>query len=497
MRPWFHVCATFIALWCSKYTAFAFSFTPGNPTQCDDLSLTWEGGTPPFQLLIIPVFGVPRNITVPPAAFSNGKGSFSTQLALSEKQTFMITMSDAQGFATGGTTDVLTVGPPSKGGKCDTKGPSISFPFQLNSALQQCRPFRVDGYNQAVQPVSFYGVIPNGQSFEVHPPSGTQVFDWTANVAAGTSIVFFMVDGQGRQGGSSDVRKVGITDDMTCLNGNSPSSTSGPTSTKHPTTSTRGSHPSATSPTSTSESGHGVSIGAIAGTVIGAILFLAMVITMSLFFFRKKRNNARHSHPPFGSAGFQPQFDYTDVQTASPNTHPYRFPSNSLNSTSVASPYPLQDHGRYNVNPFESNTSMQYQSPLNTYQPYSTSNVNVYPSNQSELHNPYDPPSPSVVNATFSAVPSAPPTNRMSATDSEAAAYQRKAAAAGTSAYVPASRFIVHTDVEDELPPPNVDGVVELPPQYRERQGPLTVVNQPSELAYHRVSNASYPPSSS
>jgi len=46
---------------------------------------------------------------------------------------------------------------------------------------------------------------------------------------------------------------------------------------------------------------------------------------------------------------------------------------------------------------------------------------------------------------------------------------QRKAMQAGVSTYTP-SRFIVHTDVEDVYPPPNEDGVVELPPQYSERR---------------------------
>jgi hypothetical protein len=52
---------------------------------------------------------------------------------------------------------------------------------------------------------------------------------------------------------------------------------------------------------------------------------------------------------------------------------------------------------------------------------------------------------------------------------------QRKAAMAGVTGYAP-SRFIVHTDAEDELPEPNGEGVVELPPQYSERRGPSTVV---------------------
>lgn len=55
------------------------------------------------------------------------------------------------------------------------------------------------------------------------------------------------------------------------------------------------------------------------------------------------------------------------------------------------------------------------------------------------------------------------------ATTATMSSAQRKAAMAGVSAYTP-SRFILHTDVEDVLPPPNDDGVVELPPQYSERR---------------------------
>ena len=51
----------------------------------------------------------------------------------------------------------------------------------------------------------------------------------------------------------------------------------------------------------------------------------------------------------------------------------------------------------------------------------------------------------------------------------------RKAAAAGIPVNpepVPA-RFILHTDLEDAVPPPPVDDVIELPPQYSERRVPL------------------------
>ena len=51
---------------------------------------------------------------------------------------------------------------------------------------------------------------------------------------------------------------------------------------------------------------------------------------------------------------------------------------------------------------------------------------------------------------------------------------------AGVNAYKP-QRFIVHTDADDILPPPNDEGVVELPPQYSERPA----VGNPTHLSSH------------
>lgn len=116
---------------------------------------------PPFLLDLVvtfpifQVYDVPSNISIPATAVNNGNGSFSTQLALPEGQQFVITMSDAQGFGTGGVSGVLTVGA-SQGPKCGTTSPSKcrvviktwlhllilldpSFTYQFNSALQQCR----------------------------------------------------------------------------------------------------------------------------------------------------------------------------------------------------------------------------------------------------------------------------------------------------------------------------------------------------------------------
>lgn len=69
---------------------------------------------------------------------------------------------------------------------------------------------------------------------------------------------------------------------------------------------------------------------------------------------------------------------------------------------------------------------------------------------------------------------SAEQSSRQSMASTTLTAAQRKAAMAGESNYKPPSRFILHTDIEDDLPPPNDDGVVELPPQYTERRMPIT-----------------------
>lgn len=115
-----------------------------------------------------------RNVTIPDSAFSGGKGSYTMKLQLAKERRFVLTMSDSTGFAAGGTTEVMLVGA-SSGASCDTADPgmcstlcgenklkrihtvvAIAFPFQLNSALQQCRAFAFTGYQSAVQPVTIW-----------------------------------------------------------------------------------------------------------------------------------------------------------------------------------------------------------------------------------------------------------------------------------------------------------------------------------------------------
>lgn len=85
-------------------------------------------------------FDAPINVSLPDSAFddSANAGLYSMQLSLEAQQRFLLTMSDATGFATGGTSEVLTVGSSVSGASCDTTGASPEFTFELPSALQQC-----------------------------------------------------------------------------------------------------------------------------------------------------------------------------------------------------------------------------------------------------------------------------------------------------------------------------------------------------------------------
>ena len=103
------------------------------------------GGTAPFDLFLIPVscstllhimsrhdtfsmqeFGSQRTISIPNESFSNGKGSFKTQLQFPKDQKFLVSMADATGWGSGGTSVELIVGPSVSNAKCNTTDPGAS-----------------------------------------------------------------------------------------------------------------------------------------------------------------------------------------------------------------------------------------------------------------------------------------------------------------------------------------------------------------------------------
>ena len=85
------------------------------------------------------VFGTPRNITIPPTAFSDGKGTVSFPVPLAQSANFIMTMSDSTGWNTGGTTKLLTVGA-SKGGNCNSTMPGAHQTSRLSRVPNAMQP---------------------------------------------------------------------------------------------------------------------------------------------------------------------------------------------------------------------------------------------------------------------------------------------------------------------------------------------------------------------
>ncbi|KZT51096.1 hypothetical protein CALCODRAFT_503961 [Calocera cornea HHB12733] len=275
---------------------FVFSYTA--PTSCDPLTLLWQGGTPPFTLLITPSLDVGRNISIPQSAFSpaSNRGNYTLpHLALNPGGSFLLTMSDATGFGTGGTSALLVVGPSLPGTPpCDTTGPQLGFDFFLQSGgAAQCKPYEISWQANATRPVNIWGLIPLGQTFVFPPQQGTE-FDWTVNIQTGTSFFLVLADAAGNQGGTSSIQSVGSSDDSSCINGNSPSSTtaSQPLQTSVP------SSPSTPSPAASDPSPSTSHTGAIVGGVVGGLLALAALALLLLFFYRRHQRRASNANRP-------------------------------------------------------------------------------------------------------------------------------------------------------------------------------------------------------
>ncbi|KAG2042710.1 hypothetical protein BDR03DRAFT_572363 [Suillus americanus] len=260
--------------------AHAFSVTVGTPTQCDPLTISWTGGQAPFEILLTPSLEPYQNHSVPASAFSNGKGSYSiSPLSLSTGTSFLLTMSDATGFGSGGTTNQLIVGNTVANNNCSTAVLSPPYLFQLSPLpLTQCSQFTIVADSGAVLPITIAQLIPGGQPVVFY--SNNDTFSSVVNVNQGTNLVYFVTDSTGRQGGVSGFEQVLGSSNSSCLSANSPSSTAGisATSTASPTSS------SSSSSSDSSQS----NIALIAGVAGGGAVLIALVI-LGMCLWRKRR----------------------------------------------------------------------------------------------------------------------------------------------------------------------------------------------------------------
>jgi hypothetical protein len=266
------------------------------------------------------------------------------------------------------------------------------------------------------------------------------------------------------------------------------------------------------------------------------LLFIAAVVTLGMFFFKKRKEakqarvgtsgfpshgsgfGAGHTNgfslssattPAYGASSPVPYTPHSPP-TYSPNTpwsaepsysHTYHQPSQSAPSTYAPSAQTQHNHNHtlsggafrayggnqesmppYDANPFLDNPHQPQQYPPANYAYQST--YQLPSASAYALPRPSDPFNPVTTDwgqplQPLAQDPFAAAENISMTNSSMTTAQQSKAVMGGASLYKSPSRIVVHTDAEDVLPSPNTRGVVELPPQYSARRGGgLAVVNQ-------------------
>ncbi|KAF9787260.1 hypothetical protein BJ322DRAFT_1107323 [Thelephora terrestris] len=403
----------------SAYSTFTYEF--GALGSCDNLEVSWTGGQGPFELLLVPVFGTPRTFQIPASAVNNSKGVYNASVNFPPSQKMFLVMSDATGLGSGGTSLILEVGPSVSGNNCNTTDPGVDFFFNLDSALTQCRTYVFSGYDEAVQPITIAGFIPGGNTFQLSPPTGPSAYNWQADLEAGTSVIFAMTDSKGRNGGSSDIKLVGTSGDSSCLNSTFPTSTSNP-----PTATLT--LPTNSSTPSTGQGGKknsGPNVLTLALASLGGVLALAIVAVLIFYFQRKRKREGAYSE----------------------GSYPFRGKRGSRRLSLDLEEPRLVDNTR-------DDQAVSYITPFSDTQASSSSDR--------LRHSRED----------FQDAHLVPP--RSGPTSSNG----RSKASQASSFRQP--RYVVHTDVEDAIPEDGDEEVIELPPTYSERRGPVPPSEHPT-----------------
>ncbi|KAF7796407.1 hypothetical protein EIP86_007584, partial [Pleurotus ostreatoroseus] len=345
------------------------------------------------------------------------------------------------------------------------------------------RYYTFSNYTDAVQPVTIYGAIPGGNSFILNPPKKSTEFDWLADIAGGTQLIFIMTDSKGRQGGSGPIASATITDDSSCLDANSPASVSNfPSETVSATSGASTSSSSGAASSAVPESSSNT--GAIVGGVIGGLFAAFSIGVLAVFFWRRRKTGRRGGRGGRGgNGGFALPFGGSrerrlesvdlDAPTASTDGHP---------TAHVIQPYPYMQADTlaataadgavsYAMTPSAQNLLMQGRgqdarydasrfSALHDPDPFS-------PTAQSTLRQSQHTHQLSSESGGMSTVVGSAGDRRSSVSSTA----RRKAAMAGMPSYKP-TRYILHTDLEETQEEPG--DVIELPPQYSERRTPIT-----------------------
>ncbi|TFL02584.1 hypothetical protein BDV98DRAFT_582164 [Pterulicium gracile] len=283
----------------SPLLATSYTFSMDDPTSCGDLNFSVDGGKPPYRALIVPAGPNPINVEVRYIIDHEFDGSSSSvQLKYPAQSQFFVTMSDADGFGTGGVTGIVTVQNGGDTSCVPNEGSEAAFVFNIDPSdlLNQCQATRLWWDPAAAEgDVTVKAMIPGGQAWEVPADDLTTEankgigFSFTIPVRGGTLLALVAGDNRGWGSAGSIVTTVGngINPNNTCINDESPSSTPGsPAGGAYPTEVGNADESNGNGGGSKS----GPNIGAIVGGVVGGIAALVLLALFFFFCFRKKRS---------------------------------------------------------------------------------------------------------------------------------------------------------------------------------------------------------------
>ncbi|KAH8806871.1 hypothetical protein DL96DRAFT_1717555 [Flagelloscypha sp. PMI_526] len=294
---------------------WAFTAVPSG--ECGPVAVTWAGGSQPFTVTLHPIDSVSIPYSVPASAFQNGQGSYSFTLPVAAGKQFVITMGDSTGQLSGGASQVFTTDArQAANSACSTTAPPNDFFWTApEDNLHQCQsyPFTdigTDSNAKIQRPTTLLVIIPGGGGSFTVPMTGSGSFDWTANVAAGTPVLFDMTDAAGNQGGNDvKIRAVGTGSGSCSVHSAVAASsepvstpTSSATATGTTTNSKSATSAASTAPPSSTPAAASFSTGAIAGIAVGGAVLLGLLAVFLFLLCRRRRR--REQEDSDGSKDF-------------------------------------------------------------------------------------------------------------------------------------------------------------------------------------------------
>ncbi|KAK7048761.1 hypothetical protein R3P38DRAFT_3345796 [Favolaschia claudopus] len=291
-----------------------------NPTQCGNVSITVAGGSPPYQVLVVPYGSspLPNNIE---ARKIQDEGPFqsaniSFKINYPHNSQFVAVVSDSSGFASGGTSVgvlVITSGDASCFDASQNVKPQFVYSIVPDGVIAQCSPTRLwwDPSAGVQGTPRFHGVIPGGDSFEIPQGSITQVpeqgtgFSWTPPLRGMSTFLLVAGDNRGNGTGGSTLYIVGsgANNDNSCLKSDSPTSTVGNPAGGSYQTGTNGGNSGGGGGGGggggiTNNSREDTHYGAIVGGTVGGVVFVVAMGVVAFLLVRRRRMNRKEQFRP-------------------------------------------------------------------------------------------------------------------------------------------------------------------------------------------------------